>query len=50
MNGSASQRLLPREKRGMAPELSRTVRQVAFALMALAAPATEVAAVDSRPM
>ena len=35
---------------GMAPELSRTVRRATFTLLALAALAAEVAAVDTRPV
>jgi hypothetical protein len=34
----------------MAPELSRLVRQVTFALLVLASAATEIAAVDTRPV
>jgi hypothetical protein len=34
----------------MAPELCRFIRRVTFALVVLAATATEIAAVDSRPM
>ena len=34
----------------MAPELSRRIRQITFALLVLASTATEIAAVDTRPV